>query len=76
MVTIDIPQPKGYTIYAWGDVVRANRLKMKCRHFVCPYCGCDFDADKEHYKYNSGGYNDEWYTTICPCCKSEISSDD
>ena len=70
-----MPQPKGYTIYNWGDVAKARRLKMQYRHFVCPYCDCDFDADKYRYEYHYGGYNEEWYTTLCPCCCNKISSD-
>ena len=69
-------EPKGYVIYAWGDIAKAHKLTMKYRHFICPYCGCDFDADKNHYEYHSGGYNEEWYTTICPCCENKISSDE
>ena len=73
---VKVSQPKGYTIYTWGDITKARRLKMKYHHFTCPYCDCDFDADKNHYEYHSSMYDEEWYTTVCPCCRNKISSDD
>ena len=76
MKIMEMPQSEGYTIYTWGDVTKAHRLKMKYHHFTCPYCDCVFDADKDHYEYHSNRYDEEWYTTICPCCKNEFSSQD
>ncbi len=75
MTIMEVPSPKGYTIHAWGDVIKARKLKMTYRHFTCPYCDCDFDVDRDHFEYHNGWHNEEWYTTICPCCKNKISSD-
>lgn len=46
------------------QIIRQGNLKEPVMRFVCPNCGCVFEADRESYKQ---------CFTSCPCCKNNVS---
>lgn len=53
-----------------GDV---NKLK-ETKHFLCKYCGCEFEADKGEYSIGNQ-YNEIYYYHPCPTCNKNVCSD-
>lgn len=55
------------------QIIRQGNLKEPVMRFVCPNCGCVFEADRESYKECFTLYNTCILSASCPCCKINVS---
>ena len=40
--------------------------------FRCSYCGCEFVAEYNEYKYAGSQYNESYYKAECPECHRSV----
>lgn len=55
-----------------GDLDAAERKKKLTRFFVCEYCGCEFEANRDEY-HDGNPVDYDGSTSVycnCPCCKA------
>ena len=75
MKYLDVDAPKGYRIITWGDIEKAREKRLAYHKFTCDYCGCVFEADKDHYECHSDQREmSTWYKTVCPCCGEKVTT--
>ena len=46
---------------------------LEVKRFICPSCGCIFEADNTEYRIGSQ-YNEEFYFVDCPYCSKRVYS--
>ena len=58
-----------------GDLAAAERLHMAIKHFICPDCGCIFEANKNEYE-TCYQYNEASYGCKCPTCGAPVFTEE
>ncbi len=53
----------------------ADLEAIQKKEFHCNYCGCEFIANKNEYKTESGCRNDCYCISECPNCKRKVYSE-
>lgn len=56
-------------------------LVHKRVHFLCDYCGCEFEATPKDKNFRKAEFDPFWvpeylYNCTCPCCHCDIGSND
>lgn len=55
-------------------IKQGNKTNLKeTKHFLCGFCGCEFEADKGEYIVGEQ-YNSEYYCFPCPTCGKTVYS--
>ncbi len=54
--------------------MRIIRQGVKTVKFICPECGCVFEADEDEYKDIGVVFKAYIYKCKCPCCGEKVLS--
>ena len=60
-------------------ILRAGIIDKKVKRFICPSCGCEFEADSSEYEMCSQiAYIHDGISVQCrcPCCKPMVFCSD